>query len=160
MADSERWYAEKGGYCSVQIAQPQTLAYAMHDSPMGLAAWIIDRFREWSDCGGEVERRFTKDELLANVSLYWLTETAGSSMRLYFESRKAPLHFGKGERVTIPTAVAKFAKEEPFPTRSWVERGYNVARWTEFRSGGHFAAMEEPERLAQDIREFARGLRP
>ncbi len=154
--DLARWDQEKGGYCTVQITQPQTLAYAMNDSPMGLAAWIIDRFRDWSDCEGDVERRFTRDELLANVSLYWLTETANSSMRLYFETRKARLKLAKGERIEVPTAVARFAKEEPFPPRSWVERRYNLSRWTEFPIGGHFAAMEEPQRLAQDIREFAR----
>lgn len=158
-ADDARWFEEKGGYCNVQIAQPQTLAYALHDSPMGLAAWIIDKFRDWADCDGEVERRFTKDELLANVSLYWLTETIGSSMRLYWESRKAPLHFAKGDRISVPTAVARFPKEEPFPPRSWVERAYNVARWNVMSKGGHFAAWEEPELLVQDIREFARQFR-
>jgi pimeloyl-ACP methyl ester carboxylesterase len=157
--DEARWNEEKGGYCAVQVTQPQTLAFAMNDSPMGLAAWIIDRFRDWSDCGGEVERRFTRDELLANVSLYWLTETAGSSMRLYYESRQTLLHLGKGERISVPTAVAKFDKEAPFPPRAWVERGYNLQRWTKYPSGGHFAAMEEPQKLAQDIREFARQFR-
>ncbi len=157
--DDARWYEEKGGYCTVQVTQPQTLAFAMNDSPIGLAAWIIDRFRDWSDCGGDVERKFTRDELLANVSLYWLTETAGSSMRLYYESRKTLLHLGKGERILVPTAVAKFDKEAPFPPRSWVERGYNLQRWTTFPCGGHFAAMEEPEKLAQDIREFAQSFR-
>lgn len=157
-SDEARWNEEKGGYCLVQVTQPQTLAFAMSDSPMGLAAWIIDRFRDWSDCDGDVERRFTRDELLANVSLYWLTETAGSSMRLYYESRKKLLHLGKGERISVPTAVAKFEKEAPFPPRSWVERGYNLQRWTTFPCGGHFAAMEEPEKLAQDIRKFARTL--
>ena len=94
-ADEARWNEEKGGYCAVQVTQPQTLAFAMNDSPMGLAAWIIDRFRDWSDCDGDVEHRFTRDELLANVSLYWLTETAASSMRLYYESRQKTLASGK-----------------------------------------------------------------
>ena len=158
-AEEAHWNVQKGGYCAVQVTQPQTLAFAMNDSPMGLAAWIIDRFRDWSDCGGDVESRFTRDELLANVSLYWLTGTAGSSMRLYYESRQRPLHLDKGERISVPTAVAKFGKEAPFPPRSWVERGYHLERWTPFPSGGHFAAMEEPEKLAQDIREFARKFR-
>ncbi len=105
--EDARWFEEKGGYCTVQNTQPQTLAFALHDSPMGLAAWLIDKFRNWSDCDGDVERRFSKDDLLANVSLYWLTETTGSSMRLYFERRQAPLHFGKGrsqvpERRAVP----------------------------------------------------------
>jgi len=157
--EDARWFEEKGGYCTVQNTQPQTLAFALHDSPMGLAAWLIDKFRDWSDCDGDVERRFSKDDLLANVSLYWLTETTGSSMRLYFERRQAPLHFGKGERISTPTAVARFPKEEPFPVRSWVERVYDIARWTTMPKGGHFAAWEEPELLVQDIREFARQFR-
>jgi pimeloyl-ACP methyl ester carboxylesterase len=131
----------------VQITQPQTLAFAMNDSPMGLAAWIIDRFRDWSDCDGDVERRFTRNELLGKVSLYWLTETVGSSKRLYYESRKTPLQLGKRERISVPTAVARLDKEAPFPPRSGVECGYNLRRWTTFPCGGHFAAMEEPEKL-------------
>ncbi len=152
--DEARWLEEKGGYCYVQIAQPQTLAYGLNDSPMGLAAWLIDKFRDWADCDGQVERRFSKDELLANVGLYWLTGTIGSSMRLYFESRKAPVHFAPGERIATPCGIARFPKEEPFPPRSWIERVYNVVRWTEIPKGGHFAAWEEPELLAQDLREF------
>lgn len=101
--DDAHWLEKKGGYCSVQIAQPQTLAFALADSPMGLAAWIIDKFRDWSDCDGHVEARFTKDELLANVTLYWLTETAGSSMRLYFvRVRELPCTSPKRRRSPLP----------------------------------------------------------
>lgn len=156
---SERWMQEKGAYDHVQAIQPQTLALALNDSPIGLAAWIIDKFRDWADCDGDVEQRFSKDDLLANVTLYWLTETIGSSARLYLETSKAPLQFQKDERVRPPCAVAKFPKEEPFPPRSWVERVYNIQRWTEMPKGGHFAAWEEPELLAHDMREFFRPFR-
>jgi pimeloyl-ACP methyl ester carboxylesterase len=159
LASANRWIDEKGAYWHVQCTQPQTVAAALNDSPMGLAAWLIDKYRDWSDCDGDVERRFTKDELLAHVSLYWLTETIGSSMRLYVESAKAPLHFARGERVQVPCGVARFPKEDPMPPRCWAERVYNIQRWTEMPCGGHFAAWEEPELLAQDVREFFRPYR-
>jgi pimeloyl-ACP methyl ester carboxylesterase len=156
--ERDRWRASHGGYGQLQSTEPQTLAYALSDSPVGLAAWIIDKFRAWSDCGGDVERRFTKDELLENVTLYWLTHTIESSMRLYYESRATPLHFAPGERVNVPVGVAVFPLEAPRPPRSWVERAYNVTHWSEMESGGHFAALEEPEALASDIRTFFRPL--
>jgi pimeloyl-ACP methyl ester carboxylesterase len=159
LASAERWIDKKGAYWHVQRNEPQTLAAALNDSPMGLAAWLIDKYRDWADCDGDVERRFTKDELLAHVSLYWLTETIGSSVRLYLESSKAPLHFAKGERIDVPCGVARFPKEEPMPPRCWAERVYNIQRWTEMPRGGHFAAWEEPELLAQDVREFCRPFR-
>jgi pimeloyl-ACP methyl ester carboxylesterase len=155
----DRWIEMDGGYGHIQGTRPLTLAYGLNDSPAGLAAWIVEKFREWSDGDGDVERRFSKDELLANVTLYWVTETIGSSMRLYFEAGRSPLHLGPGERVRPPCAVARFAREAPMPPREWVERGYDVARWTEFPRGGHFAAMEEPELLAGDLRAFFRPLR-
>ncbi len=131
----------------------------LNDSPTGLAAWILEKFREWSDCDGDVYRRFTPDELLANVTLYWMTETIHSSFRLYFAGRKAPLQFGEREFVHAPTAIAHFPKELPFPPRVWIERGYNVQHWTEMPRGGHFAAAEEPELLAEDLRAFFRRFR-
>jgi pimeloyl-ACP methyl ester carboxylesterase len=159
LEERDRWRDESGAYGHVQATRPQTLTFALEDSPAGLAAWIIEKFREWSDCGGDVESRFTPDELLANVMLYWVTGTIGSSMRLYAESRREPVVFAEGERVLVPCGIARFALEAPMPPRSWVERAYDVARWTEFPSGGHFAAMEEPELLARDIRDFFRPLR-
>jgi pimeloyl-ACP methyl ester carboxylesterase len=158
--DSEvRWVEVFGGYMHVQATEPQTLAYALNDSPVGLATWIIEKFKDWADCDGDVYRRFTRDELLTNVTLYWMTETIHSSCRLYYESSRAPLRFKPDDFVRVPTGVAHFPKEDPFPPRSWVERGYNVQRWTEMPSGGHFAAAEEPELLACDLREFFRPLR-
>ena len=154
-----RWADERGAYAHVQRTRPQTVAYGLNDSPAGLAAWILEKFREWSDCDGDVYRRFTPDELLANVTLYWMTQTIHSSFRLYFEGRKAPLQFGEGEFVRAPTAIAHFPKELPFPPRVWIERGYNVQHWTEMPRGGHFAAAEEPELLAEDLRAFFRRFR-
>jgi pimeloyl-ACP methyl ester carboxylesterase len=154
-----RWADERGAYAHVQRTRPQTVAYGLNDSPTGLAAWILEKFREWSDCDGDVYRRFTRDELLANVTLYWMTETIHSSFRLYFEGRKAPLQFGEGEFVHAPTAIAHFPKELPFPPRVWIERGYNVQHWTEMPRGGHFAAAEEPELLTEDLRAFFRRFR-
>ncbi len=135
------------------------IPFGLNDSPAGLAAWILEKFREWSDCDGDLYRRFTRDELLANVTLYWMTETIHSSFRLYFEGRKAPLQFGPADFVHVPCAIAHFPKELLFPPREWVERGYNIQHWRDMPHGGHFAAAEEPELLAEDIRTFFRQLR-
>jgi pimeloyl-ACP methyl ester carboxylesterase len=154
-----RWADEAGAYAHVQRTRPQTAAYGLNDSPAGLAAWILEKFREWSDCDGDVYRRFTPDELLANVTLYWMTQTIHSSFRMYFEGGKAPLQFEKGEFIHVPTAIAHFPKELPFPPRVWIESGYNLQHWTEMPRGGHFAAAEEPELLAEDLRAFFRPFR-
>ncbi|HXH29125.1 MAG TPA: epoxide hydrolase [Candidatus Polarisedimenticolia bacterium] len=159
LRDEEAWRREEGAYGDVQRTRPQTLAIGINDSPAGLLAWIVEKFRAWADCGGDLERRFTKDDLLANVTLYWVTGTFPSSIRLYYESALKPIHFGPGERVPVPCGVARFPLEAPFPPRDWVERCYDVARWTEMPRGGHFAALEEPDLLAEDIRAFFRPLR-
>jgi pimeloyl-ACP methyl ester carboxylesterase len=155
----DEWVQTEGGYSQIQRTKPQTLAYGLNDSPVGLAAWIVEKFRAWSDCDGDIERRFTKDELLTNITIYWVTQTIASSARLYYESRRRPLRFQQGERVQPPCGVARFAKETPMPPREWVERSYNLQRWAELPRGGHFAALEEPELLAEDIRAFFRPLR-
>jgi pimeloyl-ACP methyl ester carboxylesterase len=154
LRDTDQWYVDYGAYAHLQRTTPQTLAYGLNDSPIALAAWIIEKFRDWADCDGDVEQKFSKDELLTNVTLYWMTETVHSSCRLYFEGRKSPLQFQKGDFVRVPCAIAHFPREAPFPPRQWIERGYNVQRWTEMPRGGHFAAAEEPELLARDIGEF------
>ena len=153
-----QWGEHHGAYSHLQRTRPQTAAYGLHDSPAGLAAWILEKFREWSDCGGDVYRRFSRDELLTNITLYWMTETIGSSFRLYYENSKAPFQFGPGESVRVPCAVARFPKEISAPPRGWVERAYNVQRWSEMPRGGHFAAHEEPGLLAEDLRSFFRDL--
>ena len=156
LAEEEKWEKEEGAYGDIQATKPQTLAYGLNDSPSGLAAWIVEKFRAWSDCGGDVERRFTKDELLTNLTIYWATETINSSVRLYYEHRHNPSPLKLEERIKVPTAVALFPKDISLPPREWAERTYNVQRWTEMPRGGHFAAMEEPELLVEDIRAFCR----
>lgn len=155
----QQFLREETGYQRIQGTKPQTLGYALNDSPAGLAAWIVEKFRTWSDCGGDLERRFTKDELLTNVMLYWVTETATSSARLYYEMFHAGKFPPTGFRVEVPTACAIFPGEILKPPRAWVERLYAVSRWTRFASGGHFAAMEEPELLVEDVRAAFRPLR-
>jgi pimeloyl-ACP methyl ester carboxylesterase len=154
LEDAGHWYETEGAYAHVQRNEPQTLAYALNDSPAGLAAWIVEKFRDWGDCDGDVLGRFGRDELLANVTLYWVTETVHSASRLYFETRKTPLALGPGQRVRVPTAIARFPQESPFPPREWIERVYDVVRWSEMPRGGHFAALEEPELLADDVLSF------
>jgi hypothetical protein len=122
---------------------------------VGLCAWIVEKFYSWSDNNGEIESVFSKDELLSNISLYWLTQTIYSSMQIYKENKMTPLVFGRNDFVKCPVAFALFPKELPTPPREWVERGYNIQRWTEMKSGGHFAAMEQPVLLANDIFEFS-----
>ena len=160
VADAARWYDENGAYAHLQGTRPQTPAYALNDSPAGLAAWILEKFREWSDCGGDLYRSVTRDELLTNVTLYWMTQTISSSFRMYYEGRRAPLHFASGDFVRPPCAIARFPREIILPPREWVQRGYNIQRWTDMPRGGHFAALEEPEILAADIRAFFRSFRP
>jgi pimeloyl-ACP methyl ester carboxylesterase len=159
LAERDRWVEEEGAYGHQQMTRPQTLAVGLNDSPAGLAAWIVEKVRAWGDCDGDLERRFDRDWLLTNLTLYWVTETIHSSMRLYFESRRTPLRLEPGQRVPVPCGVAFFPKEAPMPPREWVERGYDVVRWTPMPRGGHFAALEEPALLAEDIRAFFRALR-
>jgi len=152
--EDEAWYDSEGAYSHQQRTRPITLAYGLNDSPVGLCAWIIEKFFAWSDCNGNIESVFTKDELLSNITLYWITETIHSSMRLYGESRKTPLHFTKDEFVKVPVGIARFPIDEPFPPRRYIERGYNIQHWTDMPVGGHFASAEQPKLLAQDIRKF------
>ncbi len=157
---AEDWSTMEGAYSHQQRTKPLTLAYGLNDSPVGLCAWIVEKFYSWSDCNGNIESVFTKDELLSNVSLYWFTETIHSSIRLYNEDSRAPLHFSKNDFINTPVGIAKFHKEEPFPPRKFIERGYNVQHWTDIPVGGHFAAMEQPALLANDIIQFAKELNP
>jgi pimeloyl-ACP methyl ester carboxylesterase len=153
-----RWQMEEGAYALIQSTKPQTPAYALNDSPAGLAAWIVEKFRTWSDCDGDVESRFTKDELLTNVMIYWVSETINSSFRVYYETQHNPPEH-RGEYIRVPTGVAIFPKDLVPAPREFAERFFEVQRWTEMPRGGHFAAMEEPELLAEDIRAAFRSLR-
>lgn len=153
----KQWQMAEGAYAMIQGTKPQTAAYGLNDSPAGLAAWIVEKFRSWSDCDGDVERRFTRDELLTNITIYWVTETINSSFRLYYEAMHHPP--GEKGRVAVPTGVAIFPKDIVPAPRAFAERFFNIQRWTEMPRGGHFAALEEPELLAEDIRAFFRPLR-
>jgi microsomal epoxide hydrolase len=151
---------EETGYLAIQRTKPQSLGYALNDSPAGLAAWLVEKFRGWSDCQGEIERRFTKDELLTNITIYWVTETITSSLRLYREALRRGMGAMLGEgRVGVPTACALPAAEMYTSPRRWAEHYYHVTRWTELPSGGHFTALEEPGWLVRDIREHFRSVR-
>ena len=155
----EEWLAAEGGYSHIQGTKPQTLGYGLNDSPAGLCAWIVEKYRTWSDCGGDVESSYTKDELLTTVTIYWVTQTINSSTRLYYETLRKPWDFAQGERINVPVGVAVFPAEISRPPREWAERSYNVTQWTVMPSGGHFAALEEPELLVEDIRNHFRALR-
>ncbi len=155
----QQWRMQEGAYGMLHSTKPQTLAYGLNDSPVGLAAWILEKFRSWSDCDGDVERRFSKDELLTNIMIYWVTETINSSMRMYYETIRMSPPLKSGQHIEVPAGVAIFPKEVLLPPREWVERSLRVQRWTQMPRGGHFAALEEPELLAEDIRAFFRPLR-
>ena len=159
LAQRVQWLADEGGYSHIQATKPQTLSYGLNDSPAGLAAWIVEKYRTWSDCGGDVESRFTKDELLTTITIYWVTQSINSSTRLYYESFFQAWDLAKDEKIQVPVAIASFPRENSVPLREWAERSFNIQQWTDMPSGGHFAALEEPDRLVEDIRTFFRGLR-
>ena len=154
------WLKEGTGYQWIQGTRPQTLAFALTDSPAGLAAWIIEKFRAWSDCGGDLESVFTKDELLANISLYWFTGAIGSSFWPYYARLHRPWPVPDHGTITVPTGYSEFPREILHPPKSLAARTYtDIRRWTVMPRGGHFAAMEQPEALAAEIRELFRPLR-
>jgi pimeloyl-ACP methyl ester carboxylesterase len=158
VSDWQRWVDEEHAYSAIQSTRPQTLAYGLNDSPAALAAWIIEKWRAWSDCGGDVESRFSRDFLLTNVTLYWATQTIATSIRDYFDNRRfADAAIGPDDFVRVPTAVTSFSRHfapEGVPPREWAERLYDVRRFTPMPRGGHFPATEEPELLAGDIAAF------
>jgi pimeloyl-ACP methyl ester carboxylesterase len=158
-AQAAHWDSTERGYMAIQSTKPQTLAYALNDSPAGLAAWIVEKWRAWSDSGGHLESRFSREFLLTMVTLFWVTQTMPTSMRDYFDNRRwqgEPL-LGPDDFVHVPTGIAHFPNtfvpEGDLP-REWAERLYNVTRWTATASGGHFAAAEEPDLVARDITTF------
>jgi microsomal epoxide hydrolase len=159
LMEAQRFMNEETGYQRIQGTKPQTLSFGLNDSPAGLAAWIVEKFRTWSDCDGDVEKRFSKDELLTNIMLYWVPETANSSCRLYCETMRSGKFPPENFRVAVPTGCAIFPREIIRPPRRWAEKLYNVTHWTPMPAGGHFAAMEEPERFVEDVRAFFRTVR-
>ncbi len=159
----QKWWPQEGAYIMLQSTKPHTLAYGLSDSPVGLAAWMVEKFYTWSDCHGDLESRFTKDDLLTHVMLYWVTQTMGPAMRTYLLNAQARYASPGGpqplERSTVPAGIAVFPADGPLP-REWAERRVNVQRFTQMPRGGHFAAWEEPELLAQDLTAFFRPFRP
>ncbi len=150
---------EETGYQIIQGTRPQTLAFGLNDSPLGLAAWIIEKFRIWSDCDGDIESVHSKDALLANISLYWFTGAIGSSFWPYYARLHGPWPIPDDGPIIVPTAHAAFPTEIVRPPRSLAERVYtDLRQWTVMAKGGHFAAMEQPEALAADVLKFLRSL--
>jgi len=157
VAQYERWREDDRGYGAIQSTRPQTVGYGLNDSPAGLAAWVLEKWRSWADSGGDLDATFSRDFLLTVVTLYWATQTITSSMRDYVDNRRLASELGPADFVTVPTAVAVFAHQfldDGEPPREWAERLYNVRRWTPMPRGGHFAPVEEPELLARDIAAF------
>ncbi|ALA42403.1 multidrug MFS transporter [Paenibacillus peoriae] len=152
------WLDREGAYSALHRTKLETLAFALSDSPTGLASWMVEKFQGWSDCDGDIEKSFSLDHILTNISIYWFTNSIASSMRIYTEGSKMPLHFTEGQRVTVPTGVSLFPKELPTPPRSWVERVYNITYWEKANKGGHFAAMENPKLFAEHLNHFFHSL--
>ena len=158
--DMMDWLKEETGYQQIQGTKPQTLAFALTDSPAGLAAWIAEKFRMWSDCDGVPENAISRDRMLGNISLYWFTGAIGSSFWPYYARLHATWPIHPGAPVTVPTGYADFPKEMLRPPQSLAAKTYtNIQRWTVMKKGGHFAAMEQPAALAQEIQDFFRPLR-
>lgn len=156
VANAQQWTQTEMAYAMQQSSKPQTLAYGLNDSPAGLAGWIVEKFWRWSDHGGDLEAVFAKDDLLTNLTIYWATETIGSSMRLYDETARDPVIYGRAE---VPTAMLMSPKDLFATPREWVERTSRIDRWTEIDRGGHFLEWEVPELVAGDLRAFYRPLR-
>jgi pimeloyl-ACP methyl ester carboxylesterase len=151
LAQAKQWQRDEGAYMHEQQTRPVTLAYGLSDSPVGLLAWLVEKLRAWSDCDGDLSKRFSDDDVLTWVSLYWLTNTIAPSFRPYSDFYA---HGPKTPRVTVPTGLAVFPHDLAQPPREWAERRYAIAQYTAMPRGGHFAAFEEPELLAADITAF------
>lgn len=168
----QKWQQTEGAYSLIQATKPQSLAYGLNDSPAGLAGWIVEKFYAWSDTDGDLSQTFTHDELLTNLTIYWATQTVNSAARLYYEAMQAimaakynPLvrlnPFDRtGDKSTVKAGFALFPKDIGAAPKELVERYFTVEHWTELDKGGHFAAMEQPELLANDIRQFVRSIIP
>ena len=156
------WEQKEGAYGHMHRTKPQTLSYGLNDSPVGLAGWIVEKYRSWSDCGGDIESKHTKDELLTNIMIYWATGTIGSAVRMYRENNgenNVQWTLAEGDQISAPTAVAIFPHDLSTPPKEWAERSFNLQNWTNMSKGGHFAALEEPALLVEDIQAFFRTLR-
>lgn len=157
---SAAWDADEGGYNLIQETRPQTLAYGLNDSPAGLMAWIVEKWRAWTDPEGQLDNYFSKDQLLTNVMVYWVTQTAGSAARSYFERAHDPSLLKPDDKIRVPTGVALTTEANQRTPREWANRRYlDIRRWTEFPRGGHFMAAERPALLVDELREFFRQFR-
>ncbi len=152
----QQWWMKHGAFNMIQSTKPQSLAFGMNDSPIGLAAWIMN-FMTMESTGEEIEARFGLDEILTNIMIYWLTETIASTFRMYYEASHAAPSAEAGKRSDVPAAVAHCPWDAPLP-RAWAERKVNVVHFTDLERGGHFAAWEEPELYAKDVQDFVRQL--
>ena len=160
IGELNHYLKEDTGYQWIQGTRPTTLSFGLTDSPVGLAAWIVEKFQSWTQNNGAIEDAVSRDDLLSNIMLYWATGAIGSSFWPYYDRHHSPGLIPDGERITVPTGYAAFPKEILHPPRSLAERVYgNIQRWTKMEKGGHFAALEQPELLAREIREFFRPLR-
>jgi microsomal epoxide hydrolase len=159
LGELTHWLKEETGYQWIQGTRPQTLAFALADSPVGVAAWLVEKFRAWTDCGGNPENAVSRDDMLADITLYWATGAIGSSFWPYYARMHGPWPIPEGA-IKVPTGYVEFPKEILRPPRSVAARVYSdIRRWTVMEKGGHFAALEQPEALAREIREFFRPLR-
>ncbi len=158
MAATAAWSATEGAYAAIHRTKPQTASFGLTDSPVGLAAWIVEKMRSWSDSAGDIESVFSKDEILTNVTLYWMTGTIGSSMRMYNANAAIP-SAQLARRVEVPSGFSIFRGDIVRPPRAWLERSANAVRVTEPSQGGHFAPFEQPELYARELRDFFRPFR-
>jgi microsomal epoxide hydrolase len=159
LGELTHWLKEETGYQWIQGTRPQTLAFALADSPVGVAAWLVEKFRAWTDCGGNPENAVSRDDMLADITLYWATGAIGSSFWPYYARMHGPWPIPEGA-IWVPTGYVEFPREILRPPRSVAARVYSdIRRWTVMEKGGHFAALEQPEALAREIREFFRPLR-
>ena len=158
---NQDFFAGESGYSAIQSTKPQTLAFALNDSPAGLCAWILEKRRTWSDCEGDVERRFSKDDLLTTMSIYWFTQSFGTSARYYYECVHNPWQpsHDRTPVVEAPTGIGVFLEEVIMFPQQWAKEYYNLQHWRVMESGGHFAPMEEPQKLSEDMQTFFRTLR-
>jgi pimeloyl-ACP methyl ester carboxylesterase len=158
---NQDFFAGESGYSAIQSTKPQTLAFALNDSPAGLCAWILEKRRTWSDCEGDVERRFSKDDLLTTMSIYWFTQSFGTSARYYYECVHNPWQpsHDRTPVVEAPTGIGVFLEEVIMFPQQWAKEYYNLQHWQVMESGGHFAPMEEPQKLSEDMQTFFRTLR-
>jgi pimeloyl-ACP methyl ester carboxylesterase len=157
LARVREWDAVERGYSSIQSTKPQTLGYGLNDSPAGLAAWLVEKWRSWTDTGGDPAAALTPDFLLTLITLYWVTESIATSVRDYWDNRWHADPIGPDDRVRVPTAYASSRNHfigEAEPPREWLERLYDLRRLTAMPRGGHFAPIEQPELVARDIAEF------